>query len=140
VNSQPSTTKLLFSSHHHLVLITVDFKDIERLGSRKSQPLPLADGHAVDSLMLAEYLPRPVNNLPLSKIFLLGIGLYQALIITETDILALRPIGNRQPQTPRPAAHLVLMQIPQGEKDVGQLLLRKSEEKIGLILFAIGTT
>src|SRR6186713_1844528 len=55
----------------------------------------------------------------------------------ETDLLAVRLVGDWEPTRPGVIAHGILGAIPNGKASLCELILRQREEKIGLILRAV---
>ena len=88
--------------------------------------------------MPAEHLAGPIDHSPAAKLVFVGVGCNQLFVVAEANILALRPLSRGQSKPARAFTHLCLLHLAEWKNRVRQLLLRQREQKIGLILAAVG--
>ena len=77
--------------------------------------------------MASQNISRPVDDVAAGKIVGIGQGFDKGAIVAEANVLALRPVGDRQVETAREATHFALFQLTQRKERVRQLILRQRE-------------
>src|SRR5271165_918321 len=135
---------MLLATHHDSLVGSIDLDHVKRGSRGNPQALALAHGEIMNAAVLADHFPARCYQLSRSirQTFatVSQVGIDEPLVIAarnKTYLLRIGLLGQRQAVLAGKLAHLRLRQIAQGEKRSAKLLLRESEEEIGLILAAI---
>src|SRR5437660_9778439 len=138
---------MLVSADDHLLVGSADLDHIKRRPRCHTQPLALAYGEVVDAAVLADDFAAGGHQ------FASGVGqrlasvckisVDEALIVAardETDFLGIRLLRQRQTLLACELPHLRLRHVAQREQRAAELLLRKAEQEVSLILAVIRGT
>src|SRR5208337_4880581 len=143
-STQGSRVEMLLATHHDSLVGSIDLDHVKRGSRGNPQALALAHGEIMNAAVLADHFPARCYQLSRSirQTFatVSQVGIDEPLVIAarnKTYLLRIGLLGQRQAVLAGKLAHLRLRQIAQGEKRSAKLLLRESEEEIGLILAAI---
>src|SRR6185436_18855807 len=134
--------KFVARSDHHSRLRRVEFEYVHRCAGSQSESLALTDSQPVDTAMAANDLASRVDNFagavligepPVDKTG--GVA-----VRNEADLVAVRLVGDREAEPAGDVAHFGLPQMPDGKQRMSELILRQREEKIRLVLVAVGAS
>ena len=142
------TGKRALRSDDHAVRRGVDGHDIERpfgfisiLAPADAKPAPLPNGEINDAVMRAENRAVEMHDLP--RLDRAGPEpphhIAIAAVRHKADILAVGLVGNGQPVFMRQRAGLVLAHPAKRKAQIVELVRRRREQEIGLVLRRVGT-
>src|ERR1041385_2529496 len=137
--------QIIISADSDLTFSAVDVDDVERRARGHAQSLALAHRKVVDAPMMSQHLAicgdEFAGSVRQLLTLLIEVSIDEALVVTARNKAYLLRVGlfrQSQMMLARQLAHLRLVHVSQRKQRAAELLLRKSEQKIRLVLGRIG--
>ncbi len=118
----------------------IEMDDIERLAEGDADAAALADGEVDDAVVAAEHAAVDVDDVAGLGGARLELADHVGIAAArhEADVLAVRLLGDREPELARRGARLGLGHRPEREAEIGELGGRRREQEIALVAVEIG--
>ena len=124
-------------ANHNAAATRLDARNVERLARLHAKPLPLANGEAMHTVVLGDYVARSIDDFAALRARLRPYPLDDLCVIAlrnESDLLTLGLVGRDQTQFASLLPYLRLRPLAQRKPGLRELLLVELKQEVGLVL------